>query len=304
MKKCLALAALMVVGSVSAEELKFGDLNYFLPAGRHLAGADLIVNNNERATVSGIETNIQAYIFDAHYAFALSDRLNVAVGAGYLYNGKTETKNGGGEADAMGLQNPRIGANYRVLSQNAGSAFNLDLGATAMVKLMDREVGTPDEDGNSLDPLFSKFAEPRNTLDVNLRLGKKWDVANEFYVMAGPVFHMDGEYEQDVTTEVDQSLDIKAGAFYQYRPVNEFMLTVGATATRVGETDAEIDGIEATREEHMNYEALFSAKYLVREHTIVKFNLVQDRKDGFDIENVEYKKRRGFQYGLGVDFLL
>ena len=45
MKKFLAIAAMLTITSVFAEELHYGDLNYFLKQGQFNAVIDMIVNN-------------------------------------------------------------------------------------------------------------------------------------------------------------------------------------------------------------------------------------------------------------------
>ena len=306
MKKFLALAALISVGSVNAEELKFGDLNYFFKAGQHNAGAD-VLNNTESAKADPDEVDYENYLVDVHYAYALRDDLNLTLGAAAVLGGETEI-NSGSSADTMGIQNPAIGLNYRLLKQDT-SGMNLDFGAKASFKLTDREVGSISKEGNMADPLFSSYAEPRNTFGANVRVGKKWNEANEFYVLAGANYHQDGEYDklQSGTVEMDGSMDYTVGAFYQYRPVNEFMMAVGLTGTQIGEIDLEEAGAKSTREDHIDYQFSFTAKYLVTERAIAKFMLTHDRREEYDETSgpgkTEINERQGQSFGLGADFL-
>ena len=120
---------------------------------------------------------------------------------------------------------------------------------------------------------------------------------------------MDGEYDQlqGDTVEMDSSLDLKLGAFYQYRPVHEFMLTFGVLATRVGEVDGNDGTGDYKVTDHMDAEFSFNAKYLITHNFIAKFLFTIDRRDDFDYEkdlvDVEVDKRLAEKFGLGVDFL-
>lgn len=309
MKKFLAVAAVLAVTSANAEELKFGDLNYFLKAGQFNVGADAIVHN-EYSRVGGVESENDAYLFDAHLGFAFSDSLNFTANFNYIFQGETEES--GQTYSTDGLQNPKFGLNYRVVDQGK-DGLNFDIGAVATIKFMDREVGSTatasNEDGNTFSSLSSNMADPRNSLELNARLGRKWNEANEVYFLAGVVQSMDGEFDDlgtDETVDVDASTDYKMGAFYQYRPVMEFMMTFGLTGTRYDDlyTDSETNG-EQKFGDHFDFQFLFNAKYLVNDTTIVKFTMTTDSRDKVTEENsdTEIDKRNGSQYGLGVDFL-
>jgi hypothetical protein len=306
MKKFLAVAAVLVVTSVHAEELKFGDLNYFLKQGQVNVGADAIVNN-EPSRNGAVDNEVDGYLFETHAGYALNDSLNFTLGLNYLFDGTTKIGSSSTANDA-GFQNPKFGANYRLLNQN-DTGFNLDVGAVASIKLIDREVGSANRDGNNINPLLTNYGEPRNTLDVNARLGKKWNEANEFYVTGGVAYHMDGSYKQlqGETIDMDSSLDFKLSAFYQYRPVNEFMLTLGIAGTRVGEMDGNNGLGNTTKTSHIDNQVVFNAKFLVNESLIVKFITTQDNRSNFDLKTAagssEYNKRHALQYGLGLDFI-
>jgi hypothetical protein len=306
MKKFLAVAAVLAVTSVNAEEVKFGDLNYFLKQGQFNVGVDAIVNNETSRVGKTADTEVDGYFLNTQFGFALTDSLNVTVGVNYLYDGETEV-NKGASADDSGIQNPKFGINYRVMKQS-DAGLNFDIGAVATIKVIDREVGTVDEEGNNQNPLYSSYADPRSTLDLNARLGNKWNEANEYYLIAGLVYHTDGEYEQleGDMVNIDSSLDFKLGAFYQYRPVNEFMMTVGLSGTRYNDLYAETNSVESKYSDHFDFQFLFNAKYLVTENFITKFTFTKDNRDNFAEQksgNTEYDKRNALQYGLGVDFL-
>lgn len=307
MKKFLALAALMTIGTASAEELKFGDLNYFLKAGQFNVGADLLVNNETTRVAEASETEVDGYLLNTHYSYAIIDSLNVTLGVNVLLDGETQT-GGGASVDAMGVQNPKFGANFRLLNQ-ANSGFNLDFGAVASVKIADQEVAsTTKKDGNSIDRMASVYSEPRSSLELNSRFGKKWNEANEFYLIAGVIYHADGEYEQleAGTVDVDSSVDFKLGGFYQYRPVNEFMMTFGAVATRYSDVDFD-GGVKSTDTAHTDMQFSFTTKYLVTDSLIAKFAFTKDSRGEYDREtsagDTKIDKRNGLQYGLGVDLL-
>jgi hypothetical protein len=211
-----------------------------------------------------------------------------------------------------GLQNPHFGANYRLLNQDS-SAVNLDFGVKATVKVTDREVSSTarKDEGNMVDPSLTNFADPRNTVELNARLGKKWNEANEFYLIAGAMYHLDGKYEDLASrddVDMDASLDFKLGGFYQYRPVNEFMITLGAVATRYSELDGEVANTDFTRTDHTDVQLSFGAKYLITETFIFKFDFATSKRGNFynEVEGAadqKVDKRLARSYGIGFDFL-
>jgi hypothetical protein len=301
MKKFLALAAMLAIGSVQAEELKFGDLNYFLKQGQFNVREDFVVHNETMRAAKSIDVDVDGYIFQTHLGYALLDNLNLTLAFDYTMEGETEVDND--SSNVNGFNNPSIGANYRLMNQNT-SGFNLDFGAVATVKIIDREVNGGSTEGNMFSPVFSKYGDPRNTLDLNARFGKKWNEANEFYLLGGVLYHMDGEYDQKGSggqdgIDVDSSMDYKLGANYQYRPVHEFMINLGLSAISYSEYD--IDGEEVS--DHIDYLFNFDAKYLVNETTIAKFLFTKGRNDNFTADGVKFDKRDSLQYGLGVDLL-
>ena len=301
MKKFLALAAMLAIGSVQAEELKFGDLNYFLKQGQFNVREDFVVHNETMRTGKTTDVDVDGYIFQTHLGYALLDNLNLTLAFDYTLEGETEV--GNDSSNVSGFNNPSIGANFRLLQQ-ADSGFNLDFGAVATVKIIDREVDGGRTDGNMFSPVYSKYGDPRNTLDVNARLGKKWNEANEFYLLAGVLYHMDGEYDQkgpnaQTGLDVDSSIDYKLAANYQYRPVHEFMINLGLSAINYSSYEIENEDVDS----HIDYLFNFDAKYLVTETTIAKFLFTKGRNGNFDAGNTKIDKRDSLQYGLGVDFL-
>ena len=312
MKKflCLAAVAVAMIGSAQAEELFFGDLNYFMKKDQINVTANATMGDETGRQSETTETKVDGYYLGTTLALGLADNINAFVGLDYLYNVKTEI--GSSHYDTTGLQNPKLGANMRLLNQdNAG--FNFDVGAVVAVKVLDRESGSvsPKKEGDLLNPYFSNYTEPRNTIDLNARVGKKWDIANEVYFLGGVTYHQSGKYKDlgandDVTME--SSVDLKAGAFYQYRPVDEFMMTLGVSGTRFGEYDGKSAlGTKVTATSHIDLEVLFVAKYLVNENLIAKFMMSQDRRSTYEIQaptsQIVLDKRQSFNYGLGVDFL-
>lgn len=309
MKKLLAVAAIFVVTSAHAEEAKFGDLNYFYKQGQFNLTSDFNVNR-EKSRVDEEEIEVEGYISSTRITYGLMNNLNLFVGLNYLYDFETATE-ANGTSTINGLQNPIVGGSFRILNQ-ADGGFNLDVGATADFNLMDYKVAEAgNENGNAVDPQLSQYGDPRSSLVLNARLGNKWNEANEFYLVSALSYNKDGEFEDknlDEDVELDSSMDLSLGAFYQYRPVHEFMLTIGLTGTRIGEVEGDINGTDITVEDHIDYTFSFVAKYLITETFIAKFNFAQDRRSDFDVEvegaaDSEYERRKGNQFGVGVDFL-
>lgn len=309
MKKFLAVAAILAVTSVQADEAKFGDLNYFFKQGQFNLASDLNLNREE-SRVDGDDTEIEGYVSATKITFGVMNNFNLFVGLNYLYDFETDPSTGG-TSTVRGLQNPVVGGSFRLLNQ-ADGGFNFDIGATADLNLMDYEVAEAgDESGNTVDPHLSQYGDPRSSLMLNARLGKKWNEANEVYLVSSLTYSKDGEYEDkglDEDVDLDSSMDLSLGGFYQYRPVHEFMMTVGLTGTRVGEVEGEVANTDFTVTDHIDYKFSFVAKYLITESFIAKFNFSQDRRSDFDVEfdgaaDNEYERRKGNQFGFGVDLL-
>lgn len=309
MKKFLAVAAIVAVSSVQADEAKFGDLNYFYKQGQFNLVSDFNLNR-EKARVDGADVEIEGFVSSTRVTYGVMNNLNLFVGLNYLYDFETDPATGG-TSTIKGLQNPIVGGSFRLLNQ-ADGGFNLDLGATADFNLMDYEVAEAGEEtGNSVDPKLSHYGDPRSSIEINARLGNKWNEANEFYFVGAITYNKDGEYEDkglDEDVDLESSMDLSLGAFYQYRPVHEFMMNVGLTGKRYSETDGEVANTDITIQDHIDYTFSFVAKYLITDTFIAKFNFSQDRRGEYDVEtegaaDSEYERRKGNQFGVGVDFL-
>jgi hypothetical protein len=310
MRKLIAAAAVLAVTSAhAAEELKFGDLNYFLKQGQFNVLVDANSGFSKFTDTSTYEK--RGYTFDTQFAYAINDKLNAFVGLSYAFDmqleDKTTTTNA--DVDQDGLANPAIGLNYRLLNQNS-SEYNFDLGAIARIKIQDAETGSSTgqdvKDGNN--------ATGRNSLEVNARIGKKWNEANEWQLAAGLQYNLKGEsFDKspagDVKNKMDDSLDAFVRASYQYRPVNEFMILVSAQLTRLGQIDGKNKSNNAVTkvEDYVDKKFGFTAKYLVTDDFIFKFNYSQSNLDEIAVYEGGNKsvidKRRASHFGVGVDFL-
>src|SRR5690606_24502842 len=127
--------------------------------------------------------------------YGVADNLNAFVGLNALYE-MDEVPRGGVTSESNGIQNPILGADFRVMNQNNGG-FNFDIGAVADIKLMDSKIPENNKDDGTQPALFnSVYGDPRTSLNVNARLGKKTDEANEFYALAGITYNLAGEQEE------------------------------------------------------------------------------------------------------------
>jgi hypothetical protein len=305
MKKIIAVAAVLAAFSAHADAPKFGDLNYFLEAGKYNLTVDAYVRS-EAAKIDGVRTEAEGYNFKSQVAYAFDNRLNIFAGVDYNLMVDQMTANQQ-DSEADGLQIPEFGVNYRLMTQdNAG--FNLDLGAVARIEFQDAEVGLLGDEGNMIDPRVSAYSNPRNSLELNARLGNKWNEANEYYLLAAAKYNQSGEYDYvspagNTKVELDSSLDLTFGAFYQYRPVNEFMLKVGLMGTQIGEVDAKTSGTDITFDSQFNLDFTFGAKYLICKNFIGKFNYIQSSRPDFDAGLNKIDRRTHHAFGLGVDWL-
>jgi len=309
MRKMIVAAAVLAVTSAhAAEGLKFGDLNYFFKAGQVNALANFNSSYNKQKVVSTMEET-RGYIIETQLTYGVSDQLNVFLGLDYAYDLQTEIS-GNSDYDNDGLANPALGANYRLMNQSATS-YNIDLGAVARVNVQDAETGSSGV-GTSEDGNYAGYKESRSSLEVNGKIGRKWNESNEWQLAAGVEYFKDGESTApgttDVDSDLDSSMDLYLRAAYQYRPVNEIMFLLSAQATQVGEKKSEDDtNTKTTEDSHMDIDMHFTVKYLVTDTFITKFNYGMSRNADFDLKtgatSDEVSNRRENFFGLGVDFL-
>lgn len=322
MRKMLAAAMVLAVTSANAEELRFGDLNYFIKTGELNVAADVssVFSKYSNLPNAGDEIEARGILVETKFGYGISDRLNVYLGLDYAYDYEFEDKtdnNPDPNADEFnanynqdGLANPLFAANYRFMTQSEGM-FNLDFGAVTRVNIMDAETGygsTVDdsEDGNFSGAIYTGLTDPRTSLELNARIGKKWNEANEWQLAAGFVYFNDGESEQlinDEELELDSSMNLFLRASYQYRPVETFMMLVSLQGTQVGEVDYKSGGTTSTADSHLDWDLDFVAKYLFTDNFIGKFNYSMGINPDFDIEDTEVDERRENSFGLGVEFL-
>lgn len=306
MKKAIALAAALLASSAQASSgLDFGDLNYFLKDGQFNLTSNVSVVNaetNDEGASARYETN--GYVLDNRFSYGLADNLNAFVGLDYAFMYETE-RPGSSDSDNSGLSNPYLGANYRLMNQN-DAAFNLDFGVIGRVRIMDAETGFQGEDG--------QYNRGNHSLELNSSIGRKWNEANEWRLTAAVIQQFAGETTQvlaanDQDYETDASTDLALTAAYQYRPVQEFMMNVSLQALRVGEIESEntTSNTDTTEDAHLDFNFRFSAKYLITEKFIAKFNYGLARLAEYDIERgntkSELKDRHENFYGFGIDWL-
>lgn len=312
MRKLIAAAAVLAVTSAhAAEELKFGDVNYFLKQNQFNVSADVSSTYYKEAPEGPNTFETRGYLLETRYGYGITDKLNVYLGLDYAYDRETEDRevatNGAFEND--GLANPLLALNYRIMGQNE-SRYNLDFGLVGRFNIEDAERGSAQgqtiKDGN--------FADGRNYYEANLRMGRKWNEANEWQLAAGVGYNMSGE-ETFKSTAGDQDVDLEstmnyfARATYQYRPVNEFMLLVSAQANLIGENEYKnkATNTKYVEEDHVDIDFTFKAKYMITDNFIANFQYGMSRNAEFDREkngtNEEIKRRRENFYGVGVDFL-
>lgn len=308
MRKMFVAAAILAATSVhAAEELKFGDVNYFLKQGQVNLTADLdsaYEKYKDDRTDQSYET--RGLITRTSLGYAITDRVNAYIGVNYAYDLETENKTTTSEKiyNSDGFSNPSLGLNARLLNQSE-APVNFDVGAVLRYGIEDAKRGFGGTDGKN-----GNFANGRDSLELNARVGRKWNEANEWQLAAGAIYNNDGEFERKSDGEdVDQesSLDYFARATYQYRPVNEFMMLVSLQANYVGEQEEEDSLATTTLDAHLEFDFRFTAKYLITDNFIAKFNYGMSRNPDIDGDvagsDFEIRKRRENFMGLGVDFL-
>lgn len=303
MKKAIALAAALLASSAQASSgLDFGDLNYFLKAGQFNLTSNISVVDEEVQPEGDPRVQTRGYVVDNRFGYGFADNLNAFVGLDFAFQYEFQQK-GSADSDNGGLSNPYVGVTYRLMNQN-DSAFNLDFGVLGRIRLMDAEAGLGGKDGT--------FNRGNHALELNSSIGQKWNEANEWRLTAAVIQNFEGEVEVNTAGGSDDadttaSTDLSLLAAYQYRPVQEFMMAVSLQALRVGESEFEFTNGDVTDEAHLDFNFRFSAKYLITENFIAKFNYGQSFLSEYDQESggstTEQRKRRSNFYGLGIDWL-
>jgi hypothetical protein len=311
MKFIVVVMAIFAMSSVRAEELKYGDINFFIPAGNFNLSADVDYDSEQRKIGTDVRKK-EGWYFNSVMTYGLTNRLNLFAGASYQY--KVDVTDRASPDNARyrqdGLGNPLVGGIYRVFDQSE-RVLNFDLGAIGRFRMMDAEigqsVGQSTADGNA--------ASSRNSLEIFGRIGRKWDEANEWQLSAGAIQNFAGEFTQLRVAAADERFDDKAStdlfmrAAYQYRPVNEFMMLFTVQALEVGQREyTQRIALERTKfDSHLDWNFDFTAKYLITKNLIGSFNYGLARNPDFNgrrgSTRIEVDRRRESSMGLGVDWL-
>lgn len=313
-KKIFALAVLCATSAFGANVPKFGDVNYFLKAGQFNVKVDeSSAYNKELSEFANKTLETRGYLTSAVASYGWTDELSLSVGLDYAYDFKVRNRTSGATDTTYnqdGFSDPALGADYRLFKQS-NFGVNWDFGAVAKLSMQESELGEASGqvyvDGN--------HASGRSSIELNTRVGQKYDEANEWQVAGGLVTHLSGGYKDlnvgspDVDVDLGSSFDVFARVTYQYRPVNEFMMLVSWQTTRVGETDLSSQGADFTLQSRFDSKFLYTAKYQILDGFIAKFNYGISQNGDIDAENnstgvvTSVRKRHENFFGLGAEFL-
>lgn len=309
MKKMIAVLALFGASALNAQELNFGDINYFLKQGEFNLAADANFTYDRQTSGNDVPLETRGMLFETRYGFGVLDNLNFYLGVDYAFDREVEDTTAPpapSDADFKqdGFANPMLSANYRLLNQR-DSMVNLDFGLEGRFNLQDAETGYSDgqesKDGN--------FADGRNSFQLNSRVGNKWNEANEWQLAGGIVYHTSGErteLSENKTVDIESSADFFLKATYQYLPVDELLMSISVQATQIGKVDSDMNGVESNTDSYTDFDFTFRAKYLITKRLIASFQYGMSRNADYDVKGdvaYEVKRRRENYYGLGVDLL-
>jgi hypothetical protein len=310
MKKMIAMIAIIGTPSIYAQQIKFGDINYFLKEGQFNVMADASTTYYKETTQNADTLETRGSLLETQFGYGINDQLNLYIGLDYAFNNIVENKKTTANSDFSqnGLANPMISGNYRLMNQK-DSLLNLDFGAVAKVNVQDAEsgesLGNSSENGN--------YANGRSSMELNARIGRKWDEANEWQLAGGLIYNHDGEKTNLSTdgnhenVDVDSSTDFFVKASYQYSPIDEFLLSLSAKATRLSEIDSKSATFSSTDKSHYDMDFVFRAKYLITDTFIANFHYGMSRNENYDRDfngsDIEIKKRRENYFGVGIDLL-
>lgn len=323
MKKAIVLATLLSTSGAMAQtpnsELSFGDINYFFKAQEFNVRADVLLDRTETHIdnqTSKSVTESDGYLIDTQYTYGLMDNLNLVLGLKYQwdYEFNTEPVTDNARYSEDGLKSPALGLNYRMLNQKQ-DGINWDFGVIGRFSLIDAERGSfggsNSQDGNA--------ASGHHSIEANTSVGLKWNEANEFRLTGGVIHHFDGEYTKNSTTasnDVDYDTasyqDLFFRASYQYRPVYEFMLSVGTLITMYGEQEDEQTNQALndtlTYDSHVDGLFEFTAKYYFHQRAILRLVYTQGMLSDIDVDrklaaDQTFNRRRSQAFGFGLDLL-
>src|SRR5690349_15974665 len=106
MKKMFIAALALAISSVHAEELMFGDLNFFVPGQRFILSADANHATYKESFAGDIAEN-EHYDLNARLNYGLSDTFNLFAGLGYNFQDDTDLGKGD-DVSSDGLENPFV----------------------------------------------------------------------------------------------------------------------------------------------------------------------------------------------------
>ena len=313
MKKVLAAFSMLVMGQVYAQDLSFGDVNYFIKKGQFNFVVDTTLEARNYKLKSGGTTDTkdrEGYYQRARANFGLSDQLNLFVGIGYNHKNrvKSETAPTNESFYENGFINPQVGLNFRAVNQSQ-ALVNVDVGAVASIRIQDEKVGASvgksSRDGNS--------ANGRNSVEGNVRIGRKWNEANEWQLALGGIYNMSGERDRKQIGAATQNLDLDSSvdaylrASYQYRPVQEIMFLLSLQGNKISEMEESNSSTKYKYDDHLDFDIAFNVKYLITENFILRGIMQKGNNPSYDYTTngtkTEVKSRRENVYGLGFDFL-
>jgi hypothetical protein len=318
MKKFIALCAIVSASSAFAtSELEFGDLNYFIKqkqvnlfAMARYQDARYKLKATSGSTVAHEKEGYKAMTY---LGYGIMDNLNVFVGLNYDFQNEfTNTTTNDIHYNQDGLNNPLFGGNYRIINQK-DAAVNFDVGVLARQNIQQAKSGASIGAGKSGQSKDGNAADGRSSYELNSSIGRKWNEANEWRLTGGYVRNTDGDRDQLSTTTSTQNIKMNSSndmyllAMYQYRPVQEFMMSLSGKAIRIEEYSEKLSGVKTKDDAHMRYDFLFNAKYLVTETLILDWRFAQSRIPDFDTKTGSTKSKYRAQVdgymSLGLNLL-
>src|SRR4051812_18506979 len=119
MRKMIAAAAmLLAVPSLhAAEELVFGDVNFFIKKSQFNLIADASQTTEKASTKNSTTLMKRGYTVSSQFGYGVTDRLNFYVGIDYRFDDGVQdltTKPKPRTYSMNGLSNPSLAANYRL----------------------------------------------------------------------------------------------------------------------------------------------------------------------------------------------
>lgn len=299
-----------------SQELQLGDLNFFLKKGQLLSTNDYRKYTIERRSVVGAGNThyeTEGNLLQSRLSYGVHKKLNLFLELGYQLDWEVrDTTNNTAHFNLDGFVNPALGTTYRWKSQE-DDKLNIYSSLVAYINVQDEEKGHASSPTNSVD---GNAAKARDVLEFNTSIGHKWNPKNEWIATGGILHNFSGESQQNYSSGrknkvyEDASTNLYLKLAYQYRPIEQWMISPSIKSTYVGEQKMKFSNVVVRSNSYLMHDLDLALKYSVTKNFLVRLNYGQSLLPDYDgkstegteidVDTISQSKR---YYGLGIDWL-